>query len=191
MLYLYRKENDPGFPDKTVKNVKKAFGGSASVTEKLRDYIGYEKIKKLLSEKDAVMIVSLSSISHNKAEALTELQWFLQNNITLMITEYPTTINADKAGNTLSLRMLADVYKSLQDNKTFDIRAAAGRHNSGRKKTAYPEGWEALYKQWDNGKITAVEFMKKTGLKRGTFYHLASDYRTFLAGNELENCSSI
>ena len=38
--------------------------------------------------------------------------------------------------------------------------------------------------QWDNGEITAKEFMDKTGLKKGTFYNLVNEYKETLEINK-------
>jgi hypothetical protein len=36
-----------------------------------------------------------------------------------------------------------------------------------------PEGWGEIYMLWKSGEITAVEAMKRSGLKKSTFYKLA------------------
>lgn len=43
----------------------------------------------------------------------------------------------------------------------------------GRKPVDKPENWEEVIEDWNNGKITAVEAMKKTGLTKATFYRMA------------------
>lgn len=52
------------------------------------------------------------------------------------------------------------------------------------KKINFPENWESLYAAWDNGEITAKEFMDTSGLKKGTFYNLVNDYREIIELNE-------
>ena len=76
-----------------------------------------------------------------------------------------------------------DVYASLLDNKTFDIRSAITA-STGRKKISFPDNWESLYTAWDDGKITAKEFMDKSGLKKCTFYHLVNEYKELLEINK-------
>ena len=46
-----------------------------------------------------------------------------------------------------------------------------GKH-LGRPKTQLPEGWEEIYTWWKANEITAVEAMKRAGLKKSTFYKL-------------------
>lgn len=76
----------------------------------------------------------------------------------------------------LALSVILDIYASLLNNKTFDIRSAVAA-TPGRKKISFPDNWESLYATWDNGEITAKEFMDKSGLKKGTFYHLVNEYK--------------
>ena len=38
-----------------------------------------------------------------------------------------------------------------------------------------PDNWDEVLTQWKAGKITAVEAMRLTGLKRGVFYKFAKD----------------
>ena len=47
-----------------------------------------------------------------------------------------------------------------------------GKH-LGRPKMKIPEGWGEIYMLWKSGEITAVEAMKRSGLKKSTFYKLA------------------
>lgn len=42
---------------------------------------------------------------------------------------------------------------------------------------------ENLYEPWDSGKVTAVEFMEKLGLKTNTFYKIIKQYKMKLSAN--------
>lgn len=42
----------------------------------------------------------------------------------------------------------------------------------GRKPIDKPDNWKETICDWENGKITAVEAMKKTGLSKATFYRM-------------------
>ena len=86
--------------------------------------------------------------------------------------------------NELALSVILDVYTSLLDNKTFDNIRSAVAATTGRKKISFPDNWENLYATWNNGEITAKEFMDKSGLKKGTFYHLVNEYKELLEINK-------
>lgn len=53
-----------------------------------------------------------------------------------------------------------------QDNRAY-----------GRKRIPYPKDWEFLYDKWEKGEISATDFMKEAGLKKGTFYNLVKQYK--------------
>ena len=46
-----------------------------------------------------------------------------------------------------------------------------GKH-LGRPKAVLPEEWDEIYSLWKGNEITAVEAMKRAGLKKSTFYKL-------------------
>ena len=176
MLYFYEKENGKKIPDSIKKKTEEMFGKSISFTEKVKNFEVYNKMKSVMDETSVLVVPSISCICLTKDEVVKELSWFRQNQIILAITEYPNTICQIEQNN-MAISVLMDVFISLQDNPSFNIHAAVGRHNSGRKRIPYPDNWNVLYSKWENKEITAVEFMRETGLKSGTFYHLASSYK--------------
>ena len=46
----------------------------------------------------------------------------------------------------------------------------------GRPRVEYPENWSEYYGAWKEGSITAVEAMRRTGLKKDSFYRLVKKY---------------
>ena len=42
----------------------------------------------------------------------------------------------------------------------------------GRPKVKRPRNWDEVISDWKSGKITAVEAMKRTGIKKSIFYRL-------------------
>ena len=79
--------------------------------------------------------------------------------------------------------ILVEVLSSIAQQERETIRqrqaegiAAAkskGKH-LGRPAVAYPDNWTEVYKAWKAGQITAKIAMEQTGLKRTSFYKLAS-----------------
>ena len=57
------------------------------------------------------------------------------------------------------------------------VAKAKGKH-LGRPIIAFPKEWDRLYKEWQSGKITAVDFMKEVGMKKATFYNKVKLYET-------------
>ena len=154
-------------------------------TDSDRDYIAFNQLKRdIEKEKGLLIISSINNIGSNKNDVFKELAWLKNNHIETILADYPATqIFDNPAANELALSVIIDVYASLLDNKTFDIRSAVAA-STGRKKISFPDNWENLYAAWDNGEITAKEFMDKSGLKKGTFYHLVNEYKELLEINK-------
>ena len=154
-------------------------------TDSDRDYIAFNQLKRdIVKEKGLLIISSINNIGSNKNDVFKELSWLKNNHIETVFADYPTTqIFDNPSANELALSVILDVYASLLNNKTFDIRSAVAA-STGRKKISFPDNWENLYLAWDNGDITAKEFMDKSGLKKGTFYHLVNEYKELLEINK-------
>lgn len=80
-----------------------------------------------------------------------------------------------KKQSTVLLSLLNEVYTELQGVQIDDMPMHPLK--AGRKKAIYPEGWEELYAEWKRKNITTTEFLRKSGLKKATFYNLLGEYR--------------
>lgn len=166
---------------------------------------GYSSLKhgigKLL-EGDELYITSLDRLGRNKEETLKELQYFKDNGIRLKILNIPTTmIDIGEAKNQswvieMINNILIEVLTSLAEQERVNIRERqaqgleqmpinpkTGKKRSlktgrdiGRPSAKYPNNWKEVYTDWKAKKITAVEAMKQTGLKKNTFYNLVKRY---------------
>lgn len=147
---------------------------------------GYNALKTtLLRRGDTLVIKSLDRLSRNKADIKNELQYFKDTGIRLKILDIPTTLIDYPAGQEWVLEMvnniLIEVLSSIamQERETIRRRQsegiaaakAKGKH-MGRPKAEKPDNWTEVISLWQNGHITAVEAMRRTGLKRCTFYTL-------------------
>ena len=146
---------------------------------------GYQALKGALGLRpgDTLYIKSLDRLSRNKADIKGELEWFQKNNIRLMILDLPTSMIQVPAGQEWIVEMinniLIEVLSSIAQQEREMIRSRqregidaaklAGKP-FGRPKTSIPDNFAAVVKDWQDGKITAKEAMKLTGLKRSSFY---------------------
>lgn len=55
-----------------------------------------------------------------------------------------------------------------------------GKH-LGRPVMELPAEWDRLYKDWKDGKMTAVAFMDAVGMKKATFYKKVKEYENGVA----------
>ena len=182
------------------QNLDRQLAALAAIGAKERDIItdkesgkdldrrGYTALKTaLLRRGDTLVIKSLDRLSRNKADIKSELEYFKENSIRLKVLDLPTTMIDYPAGQEWVLDMvnniLVEVLSSIAQQERETIRqrqaegiAAAkskGKH-LGRPAVAYPDNWTEVYKAWKAGQITAKIAMEQTGLKRTSFYKLAS-----------------
>ena len=141
---------------------------------------------QLLREGDTLVIVALDRLSRNKLHIKQELEYYRGRNIRVMVLDMPTTLCQVNEGQEWIIEMinaiLVEVLASLAEQervKTLTRQAEGieaaklqGKH-LGRPKMKIPEGWDNIYMLWKSGEITAVEAMRKSSLKKSTFYKLA------------------
>lgn len=147
---------------------------------------GYMALKTaLLRRGDTLVIKSLDRLSRNKADIKGELEYFRASGVCLKILDLPTTMIDYPAGQEWVLDMvnniLVEVLSSIaqQERETIHQRQAEGiaaardrGKHLGRPKVELPDDWDEVVAVWRSGKITAVEAMRRTGLKRSTFYKM-------------------
>lgn len=153
------------------------------------DRSGYTALKTtLLRPGDTLVVKSLDRLSRNKSDIKNELQHFKENGIRLKVLDLPTTLVEYPAGQEWVLDMvnniLVEVLASIAQQERETIRQrqaegiaaakAQGRH-LGRPQAVKPDNWDTVAARWRAGKITAVEAMRQTGLKRSTFYKFAGE----------------
>ena len=149
---------------------------------------GYRMLRDfLLREGDTLVITELDRLSRNKLHIKQELEHYRTKGIRVMILDMPTTLYQVNEGQEWVLEMinaiLIEVLASMAEQERIrtltrqaeGIAAAKlqGKH-LGRPRMQVPDGWDEIYKLWQAGKITAVEAMRRSGLKRSSFYKLVN-----------------
>lgn len=166
---------------------------------------GYSSLKNgigKLVRGDELYITSLDRLGRNKEETLKELQYYKDNGIRIKVLDIPTTMVdiGETESQTWIIEMinniLIEVLTSLAEQERVNIRERqaqgleqmpinpkTGKKRSlktgrdiGRPAAEYPHNWKEVYTEWKARKITAVEAMKQTGLKKNTFYNLVKRY---------------
>lgn len=147
---------------------------------------------------DTLVIKSLDRLSRNKNDIQDELRYFQQVGIRVVVLDLPTTMICVDEQNSWILDMISniliEVISSIAEQERLSIKTRqaegiavmpvrngkrysrkTGRY-TGRPKTEYPDNWDEVFEQWQTKKITASKAMQLLGLKRNTFYRLASAY---------------
>lgn len=205
-IWVYRKkrENIQEF-DKVLAEIQQPHSSYCIVyTDQDKNRIAYEQMKKdicetagytedtenkeeqtiALQEKiycGILIVKNLTDLGNTKKDVLKELEWISDHQLMLALIDYPVTHVFDRDKNRIALGTMIDLMKSLQGNKLFEI-TSTGYEKGGRPRVQYPENWPELYRKWEEGTLTAGEFLRLSGLKKGTFYHLIVDYKNSIAG---------
>lgn len=162
------------------------------------DRPGYQALKGALGLRsgDVLVVHSLDRLSRNKSDINSELKWFQENNIRLMVLDLPTTLVEVSDNQKWIIEMinniLIEVLASIAEQERLTIRkrqregidaAKAQGRKLGRKKIEIPNDWDLYYGKWKSGQITAKEMMDALGLKRGTFYRMVKTHKEMKGEN--------
>lgn len=170
-----------------VTDEKYIYSDKASGKDMERE--GFQNMLKAMRKGDSLYLKSIDRLGRNKAQIKEYLEYFKKEGIRVKIINLPTTMQDVPQGQEWVIDMInniiIEVYTSIaqQERETILERqkegiAAAkekGKH-LGRPILALPPEWDKLYKEWKVGKIKAVEFMDKVGMKKATFYKKVKEY---------------
>jgi len=153
---------------------------------------GYDALKRYARSGDEIYFHELDRLGRNKQKIKDELEYYRKTGIIVRILDVPTTtINYAEFGD------MAKLIMEMVNNLLIEVMSTLAESEFQRNKKRQSEGIEAAVKQgvkfgrpsipvpvnfievirgWKSGEITAVEAMKLTGLKSGTFYKLVKAY---------------
>lgn len=177
-IWIYKKaDEDNNLVNQAVEKVPRGLTDKCYIyTDSSRDRVSYEQLKADVSRNSGILIfLHLADISFEIQVIVIELDWLMKQNVMIGILEYPASFVFENTKiNHAVIRMLEDVLKK----QVPVAEAKVKQRTPGRHKHSYPSNWASLYQKWKDNEITAVEFMRLSGVKKGTFYHLVQDYET-------------
>ena len=150
----------------------------------------YQLLKRMLREGDVLYIKSLDRLGRNKQMILDEWNELVKiKKVDIVVLDMPlldTTKYKDMNGieNLISdiiLQLLSymaeDERLRIRERQKEGIQIAREKGvKFGRRKIEPGEKFEEVYKEWREGKITAVKAMSLLGLKSNTFYRRVKEY---------------
>lgn len=164
-------------PDKTYEE---KLSGKNTDRPELRAMLAY------IREGDTVYIESISRLARNTRDFLTLVDYLQSKQVDLVSLKE----NIDTATPTgkFMLSVFAALYQLERENtlqrqrEGIDLALEERRNGKerpyGRPPAKISDTFALNYKLWKEGKITAVEFMKKEKLSRTTFYRLVKRYES-------------
>ena len=152
----------------------------------------YQLLKRMLRDGDILYIKSLDRLGRNKQMILDEWRELIKvKKIDIVVLDMPllnTMKYKDLEGiesliSDLILQLLSymaeDERKRIKERQEEGIKIAISKGvKFGRKKIEIDENFISTYNDWKQNKMTAVEAMRKTGMKSNTFYRRVKDYES-------------
>ncbi len=151
--------------------------------------IGSKTNAPLLREGDLLVILSIDRLGRNYGEIRQQWEYIthtIKANIKVIDMPLLDTSNTE---NNLDRQFIADlvlqILSYVAEKERINIKtrqkqgieiAKANGKKLGRPNIIYPQNWSVVYKDWKEGKITAVSAMAMLNLKRATFYNLVNRY---------------
>ena len=156
------------------------------------DRPGYNALKGMfgLRPGDVLYIVSLDRLSRRKVDIKSELDWFKENKIRLMILDLPSSLIQvpDEQEWIIDMiqNILIEVLASMAEQERLMIRKRQregieaakkkGKH-LGRPPLKIPDNFEQVYEAWMQEKITAKAAQRELGISSSSFYRLVEQKR--------------
>jgi len=149
----------------------------------------YKAMKAVLREGDILYIDSLDRLGRDYDGIIRE--W---KHITRELKADIVALDMENLFDSRKFKAQGDIGKLMEDQflallsyvaeqerkkikqrqrEGIDLALKEGR-NYGRPRIPAPDNFQKEYKNWKSGQITAVEVMRRTGLKPNTFYRLAA-----------------
>lgn len=152
----------------------------------------YQLLKRMLRDGDVLYIKSLDRLGRNKQMILDEWKELIKvKKIDIVVLDMPllnTMKYKDLDGiesliSDLILQLLSymaeDERKRIKERQEEGIKLAISKGvKFGRRKIKINENFISTYNDWKQNKMTAVEAMKKTGMKSNTFYRRVKEYES-------------
>ena len=162
MVRLYAKttEDVSGF-DPVLDRIRKENEEVTVTVEAKRAFWFYEELKKKTKAEDIFIVLSQGSLGLNEADIANELEFFIEHDFLLVICDVPSTYEYG-VREPMNKAVLSTLLSAIL-NENRNVVQLPKRSNSGRNKIKFPDGWDELYKQWEEKTITSAEFYEKAG----------------------------
>jgi len=148
---------------------------------------GYLALKdQMLRRGDVLVVKELDRLGRNYEQIKEEWQELQKMGVDIVIIDMPILNTAEKSD--LEKSLIANIvfellaYTAEKERQKIKLRQREGIDIAlqkgipfGRPKTVIPDNFFDECRKWLEGEQTAVVTMKKTGLKKTTFYHMVNE----------------
>jgi DNA invertase Pin-like site-specific DNA recombinase len=152
---------------------EKISGKSTKNRPALKEMLNY------LREDDVLYIESISRLARSTRDLLSIVDQLQKKKVGLVsLKEHIDTTTAQGRFVLTIFAALSELEResTLQRQKEGIAAARLKGKHLGRPKMKYPKEFEKVYKEWREGKITAVHAFNKLNMKKATFYKMVKQY---------------
>lgn len=138
------------------------------------------EMMSFVREGDTVIVESISRFARNTKDLLELVESLTEKHVEF-ISMKESIDTATPAGKFM-LTVFAAVaelergYILDRQREGIAIAKAEGKYKGKPKKQIDQRLWDELYAKWKAGEITAVEFMKRVGLRKSAFYERVKEF---------------
>ena len=148
------------------------------MTGKTLDRPELQKMMSFVREGDTVVVEAISRFARNTKDLLLLVEELTKKNVNFVSKK--EAIDTNTPAGKFMLTVFAAISELevsyLQQRQAEGIAIAKSKGvNKGRKPITHPD-FEKVVKIWRKGEITAVEAMKRLGMKSSTFYNKVKAY---------------
>ena len=148
------------------------------MTGKTLDRPELQKMMSFVREGDTVVVEAISRFARNTKDLLFLVEELTKKNVNFISKK--EAIDTNTPAGKFMLTVFAAISELevsyLQQRQAEGIAIAKSKGvYKGRKPIAHPD-FEKVVKIWRKGEITAVEAMKRLGMKSSTFYNKVKAY---------------
>lgn len=185
IIHTYTKLHEPLEIFNDIIDIIKKNGDELLITtESKRCFRELELIKEVNTE-IIYLVSSLQSLGLNDADIATQLNWFIKNQVKLVICEIPSTYEFG-VSQPINKAVLSSLLQFILNARTDIVTVPFYKKSTaGRNKLPFPDNWDELYEKWSQKEITSKDFMDKSGLKKATFYNMLTEYKHIQENNSL------
>lgn len=149
--------------------------GKSADRPKLKEMLAYVR------EGDTVIVESISRFARNTRDLLELIDILSEKGVEFISKK--ESIDTTTPSGKFMLTVFAAVaelergYILDRQREGIAIAKKQGKYKGRPPAHIDSKLWDELYNKWQNHEITAVEFMKKAGLKKSAFYERVKQYK--------------
>lgn len=158
---------------KMPEDIDKTFIDEASGKD--TDRPQFKAMMDYVREGDIVYFESFSRVSRSLPDLLNTLDYFSKKGVAFVSLKEQIDTSGATGKLIVSVLGAINAYEREinAERREFGYRRALEAEKVGRPSAERTPEYEAAYKEWKEGKITATEAIKRAKVSRATFYKMA------------------